>query len=229
MVGGLYALPSNKHMMQLSYCTKEAVMLKKVGNDLIISKGQIMKVERELKNESEKDKRSLFKAQKTSLYWLLGIIYVSFLGMQLGRIQAITDYNYSLHEMLYIPVTLSSFLVPIAFLIYMYFVIKYLRKWGFQKPNIYTGIKAVLVITSLITIFSLINYQSKEFSTGGVFKVEQKIQEDTKYYLILNDKKVRVSRNEFYLVDLNKEYLGSFIWNSQTNRGRLETIEPILK
>jgi hypothetical protein len=29
MVGELYALPSNKHRMQFSYCTKEAVMLKK--------------------------------------------------------------------------------------------------------------------------------------------------------------------------------------------------------
>ncbi|WHX41119.1 hypothetical protein QNH36_02850 [Mesobacillus sp. AQ2] len=188
-----------------------------------------MKVERKFKNETEQDKRSLLRAQKTSLYWLLGIIYVSFLGVQLGRIQAITDFNYSLHEMLYIPATLSSFIVPITFLIYMYFVIKYLRKWGIQKPNINPVIKAVLVIISLLTIFSLLNFQSKEVSTGGVFKVEQKIQEDTKYYLILNDKKIRVSRNEFYLVDLNKEYLGTFVWNSQTNRGRLETIEPILK
>ncbi|MCM3126106.1 MULTISPECIES: hypothetical protein [unclassified Mesobacillus] len=188
-----------------------------------------MKDGRNVKEELEKDKRSLFKAQKTSLYWLLGLIYVSFIGMQLGRVQAITEYNYSVHEMLYLPVTLSAFLVPIVFLIYMYFAIKYLRKQGIQKPNINTSIEAVIVIISLITIFSLVNYQSNEVSTGGVFKVEQKIQEDTKYFLILNEKKIRVSRNEFYLVDLNKEYLGTFIWNSQTNRGRLETIEPILK
>lgn len=170
------------------------------------------------------------EGKKISLYWLLGIIYTSFLGTQLGRIQAITDFNYSLHEMLYIPANLSIFLVPIAFLIYMYFVIKHLRKRGVQKPNLKKGVKAVLVIVSLITIFSIKDYQSNEISTGGIFEIERKIQEDTKYYVELNEKKIRVSRNEFHLVNVNKEYLVNFVWNSQSpNRGRLETIEPILK
>ena len=205
--------------------------MKKVVDDLRTLKGdKIMRVEMGLNNEEEKDIRKLFKAQKISLYWLLGIIYTSFLGTQLGRIQAITDFNYSLHEMLYIPATLSIFLVPIVFLVYMYFVIKYLRKRGIQKPNLKTGVKAVLVIISLITIFLIKNYQSNETFTGGIFEIEQKIQEDTKYYLVLNDKKIKVSRNEFYLVDVHKEYLVNFVWNSQSpNEGRLETIEPISK
>jgi len=188
-----------------------------------------MKIEMKFKNEGEQEKRNVWKAQRTSLYWLLGIIYFTFLSLQLGRVQAISDFNYSLHEMLYIPATLSLFLVPIALLIYIYFVIKFVRKWGLPKLNIITSVKAVVIIVSLITIFTITTYQSKEISTGGVFIVEQKIQEDNKYFLILNGKKIKVSMNEFHLVEVNRRYLGTYIWNSQTDRGKLETIEPILE
>ncbi|MBT2636825.1 hypothetical protein [Bacillus sp. ISL-39] len=188
-----------------------------------------MKMEMKFNNDEEQEKRKVWKDQRTSLYWLLGIIYITFLSMQLGRVQAISDFNYSLHEMLYIPATLSFFLVPIALLFYIYFVIKYLRKWGVQKPNIMTSVKAVFVIVSLITIFSIITSQSNEISTGGILIIEQKIQEENKYFFVLNGKKIRVSRNEFHLVEVNREYFGSYVWNSQTDRGKLETIEPILE
>lgn len=188
-----------------------------------------MKMQMGFNNDEEKEKRKVLKAQRTSLYWLLGIIFTSFLSLQLGRVQAISDFNYSLHEMLYVPATLSFILVPIALIIYMYFVIKYLRKWGIQKPNTLTSIKAVLVIISLITVFSIITTQSYEVSTAGIFIVEQKIKEDNEYFLVLNGKKIRVSRNEYHLVSVNGEYFGTYIWNSQTNRGRLEIIEPMLE
>ena len=179
-------------------------------------------------NEEGKDNQKLFKSQKLALYWLLGLIYSGFIGLQLGRIQAIADFNYSLHEILYVPLNLALFLVPVVFLIYLYLVIKYLRKRGRQKGNLKTRVRAIMVIVSIIVIFSITSHQFHEVSTGGIFELKQKLHEEGKYYLVFDDKKIRVSKNEFQLVGVNQQYLVSFVWNSRSpNKGQLETIEPL--
>lgn len=179
-------------------------------------------------NNKEKYIKKLYKAQKLALYWLLGLIYSGFIGLQLGRIQAIADFNYNLHEIMYVPFSIAVFAVPVAFLIYIYLLIKYLLERGKQKMNLKTSTQAVLVIASIIVVVSITAQQFLEVSTGGVFEVEKKLYEDRKYYLVLDDKKVRVSYNEFQLVEENQQYLISFVWNKRTpNKGQLETIEPL--
>ncbi|WP_066639244.1 hypothetical protein [Desulfolucanica intricata] len=81
----------------------------------------------------KEDSEILLRRKKIALYWLLGTIYTAFLGMQLGRIQAIADFNYNLHEVMFLPVNIAFFLVPVEFLIYMFFVIKCYIK---NKKNI---------------------------------------------------------------------------------------------
>ncbi|WP_221845560.1 hypothetical protein [Bacillus sp. S/N-304-OC-R1] len=164
------------------------------------------------------------------MYWLLGLIYSAFIGLQLGRVQAIADFNYSLHEIMYLPFNLAVFIVPVIFLIYLYFLIKYFRKRGSVKvkENLKASIKAAVIIISVITILSIINHQFHEVSTGGVFKLEEKLQEKGKYYLIFDDKKIKVSMNEYKLVKVNEKYIVNFIWNLKTpNEGKLTTIEPM--
>jgi heme/copper-type cytochrome/quinol oxidase subunit 2 len=181
-----------------------------------------------LNNDEEKDLRKNSNAQKLALYWLLGLIYSAFIGVQLGRIQAITNFNYTLHEMLLIPATLALYIGPVVFIIYLYYLIKYLRKGGRQKGNFISKVKAIIVIVSIIIIASITAHQSHEVHTGGIFELEEKLYEEGKYYLVFDDKKLKVSMNEYQLVEVNEEYLVSFIWNSRTpNKGRLETIEPI--
>lgn len=181
-----------------------------------------------LTKEEEKDLQKLFKAQKLALYWLLGFIYLSFIGLQLGRVQAITSFNYSFHEILYLLFNLAIFIAPVLFLMYLYHVIKYMRKRGKQKINFNTSVKVILVIASIITIILITEHQFHEVSTGGIFEVEQKVYIEGKYFLVLNNQQIEVSMNEFKLVELNKEYVVSYIWNSRTpNKGRLEAIEPM--
>lgn len=181
-----------------------------------------------LNNKEEKDIQKLFKAQKLALYWFLGLIYSGFIGLQLGRIQAITDFNYRLHEIMYLPVNIALFVVPVVFFIYIYLVIKYLRIRGRQKTNLKTIIHTVLVIVSIVVVVTITAYQSSEVSTGGVFEIEQKLHEESRYYLVFNDKKVRVTYNEFQLVEENQKYLISFVWNKRSpKKGLLETIEPL--
>jgi heme/copper-type cytochrome/quinol oxidase subunit 2 len=179
-------------------------------------------------NNKEKDIQNLYKSQKVALYWLLGIIYTAFIGLQLGRIQAIADFNYNLHEIMYAPFTIALFVVPVVFLVYIYQLIKYIRKRGKQSPNFKRVLKAMLVITSIVVIVSITSYQFKEVTTSGVFEVENKLQEDRKYFLVLNNIKVRVSNNEYHLVEENETYLITFVWNQKTpNKGMLQTIEPL--
>jgi heme/copper-type cytochrome/quinol oxidase subunit 2 len=179
-------------------------------------------------NNKEKDIQNLYKSQKVALYWLLGIIYTAFIGLQLGRIQAIADFNYNLHEIMYAPFTIALFVVPVVFLVYIYQLIKYIRKRGKQSPNFKRVLKAMLVITSIVVIVSITSYQFKEVTTSGVFEVENKLQEDRKYFLVLNNIKVRVPNNEYHLVEENETYLITFVWNQKTpNKGMLQTIEPL--
>ena len=186
-----------------------------------------MKSELEVENKETNAFEKLFIARRIALCILLGIIYTAFLGLQLARLQAITDFSYRLHEMFYLPVHLAIFIGPVVFLIYIYFVIKCLGKKSTQNRSLKTAVKRVSVVISLIAVFLIVGYQSHEISTGGIFEIKQKVQEDAKYYLVLQDKKISVSRNEFNLVNVNESYLISFIWNSLSpDKGKLTMIEP---
>ena len=172
--------------------------------------------------------KRLYRAQNRALYWLFGIVCLGFLGLQLGRIQAIADFNYSLHEMMYFPFIFALFAAPIVFVIYIFLLCKFLLNRGKQKANIKTGITSIFVIASIVVIISITIHQSYEVTTGGVFEVEEKFREDRNYYLVLNDKKIKVSSEQFHLVEKNQQYSISFVWNKRTpNIGELETIEPV--
>ncbi|HBV87950.1 MAG TPA: hypothetical protein DEF42_15175 [Desulfosporosinus sp.] len=51
--------------------------------------------------------------RKNALIILVGTIYLSFAGLILGQIQAIADFSYKLHELLFLPVNISIFLIPL--------------------------------------------------------------------------------------------------------------------
>lgn len=179
-------------------------------------------------NENGMDIIKSYKSQKKALYWLLALIYLSFIGLQLGRIQAIADFNYNLHEMMYLPFSISMFLVPVLFLIYIFLFIKYIRKRGKKKIDSKTVLQSIAIIFSVVIIISITEYQFQEVSTAGVFEVKDKIQDDRKYYLLIDEKNIKVSYNEFQLVKANQQYLISFIWNKRNpDKGILQTIELI--
>lgn len=168
-----------------------------------------------------------YKSQRLALLWLLGFLYFGFIGLQLGRIQAITDFSYSLHEIMFVPVNLAIFVVPILTLIYIILLIRYLLRREKQLPSIKASVQTILVIASIILIFLISAYQFQEVSTGGVFTVENKIQNGSKYYFEVDGKKIRVSKNEYELIEENQEYLIDFVWNERSpNEGKLQTIKP---
>jgi hypothetical protein len=180
-------------------------------------------------NEGDHNKlQKLYKAQKVALYVMLGLIYSGFLGTQLGRIQAISDFNYTLHELLFLPATLATYLGPLMFVVYLFLFIKYVKRRGRSSFEIKSTVKAFTIIASIVAILIVVNHQSKEVSTAGIFVLEQKLLVDGEYYLVIDDRHIKVSRNEYQLAEVNKEYLVSFVWNPQSSQnGLLETIEPV--
>ena len=65
-------------------------------------------------------------------------------------------------------------------------------------------------------------------ATAGVYEIEEKIHEDRKYFIVLHDKKIQVSKKEFQLIEENQPYSISFVWNKRNpNIGKLKTIEPM--
>ena len=71
-------------------------------------------------------KPTLVKKHNFLLSVLLIMIYAAFIGMQLNRIQAIADYNYSLSEISMAPLTILMFFGPIILLAYITVAIRLL-------------------------------------------------------------------------------------------------------
>jgi hypothetical protein len=122
------------------------------------------------------------------LHVLLGLIYSAFIGTQLGRIQAISDFNYTLHELLLVPATLALYLGPVMFLVHFYLLIKKRERghWGIKSAA-----KTISVIASIVAILIIMNHQSHEVSTAGIFVLEQKHLVEGKYYLVLMKDRLR--------------------------------------
>lgn len=177
----------------------------------------------------EEDYSSILKSKKIVLTYILVLIYSSFLGLQLGKIQAIADYNYNLHEMLYIPANLAIFTLPVMLIIYLFLVFKS-RKYAKKRITLRGTLKKVIIIISLVFIFGITGYETQNVSTTGVYEINEKVQEGNYYFILLADKKIRVSRNEFHLIKVQEDYLVVYQWNKNSpQKGKLEVIEPIIK
>ncbi|WP_186579945.1 hypothetical protein [Aquibacillus kalidii] len=167
-----------------------------------------------------------YKQQKVALYCLLGSTYLFFVGLVLGDIQAIADYSYSLHEIISSTANLML-ITPFLLLIYIFYRIRYLIIRGRVLPELKSGIKGLFVAASIIGIFTFTFFKLNEYESHGVLTVQGKIQEENNYYLIINDKKIKVTESEYYLTTQNEVYLGSYKWNKLSpDEGKLLTIKP---
>ena len=55
---------------------------------------------------------------------ILGTTYIAFIGYLLAKLQGIADWNYNIHELLYIPYSIAYYLVPILLFLWLYYAIK---------------------------------------------------------------------------------------------------------
>lgn len=142
--------------------------------------------------------------------------------------QWLNDTNYSLHELMALPYQLFLFFIPLLLLLWIYYSIRTLSELELKGllskhtlMNIFTTLLVVLIIAFQITRFYGVY-------TSGVFQVESKWRDGEKYYIVLEDKNVRITRNEYNLINEDAMYLVSYEWNRlRPTIGRLETIELI--
>jgi len=162
--------------------------------------------------------------KKMALIILVGTIYLSFSGRMLGQIQAITDFSYNLHELLFLPVTISYFLIPIEFVVYIYYFVK---SRGFrEEKKMLRKAKSYAIFLSVIIIILIVVYQGNSVNTSGIVKVRA-FNDGNKYYLDIDGKMIRCTSNVYYLIIPNADYLVNYDWNEYSNKGKLNTIKPI--
>lgn len=174
-------------------------------------------------------KNSYTQKRKIVTKVILGTTYIAFIGYLLAKFQWIADWNYNIHELLYIPYNIAYYLLPVLLFLWMYYAIKSKRelKESINKSKIKNVLINSMLFASLIIIGTYFYVQSMTVSTGGLFEVEQKIQERNNYYIELNQKKIKCTQSEFNLIEEGKVYLVTFDWNKQwPDEGKLILIEP---
>lgn len=167
----------------------------------------------------------LYDRKKIAQYWLLGVVSITYFSLQINRLSIFININYSLHEII------SSmgnvmWLIPIFFIAYLFLTLNYLFKRGLkQRPTIVYLIRDLIIFITVCGMSGMIVYYLGEVSTSGVIKIEEKIVENDQYYVVINEKKIKVTSNEFHLIDESQEYLGSYVWNQFTpDKGKLTRI-----
>lgn len=154
-------------------------------------------------------------------------IYVTFIGYVLGDIQSIADWNYNVHEMLYAPINIAYFILPVQVLVWIYYAIKSCRAKRDRNTNkVRVYIKNSITVISLVLIVVYFIIQAHGVSTGGVFKINNKTHGGNKYYFMLDKTKVRCTWNEYNLIEEGKSYLIQYEWNTYwPDKGELERID----
>lgn len=167
-----------------------------------------------------------YKAQKAALLWFLGFIYISFIGIQLGQIQEIMDYNFNLHELMFVFANIAIFICPIIFFIYIFLLIKYLRERGKKKFSKKRLFQIEIVLLSFFFMIIISYNQSMITTITAIIKVERKQAYKGEYFINFDDKQIKVSANEYHLIEKDKEYVIHYESNKNNlNEGKLKTIE----
>jgi hypothetical protein len=161
------------------------------------------------------------KRRKMIARIMLCLLYISFFTYLLSDIQAITNWNYAVHEMLYMPVTISMILVPILVGVWIYYAFKsrYLNE---SKNYLATS----LVIASIILIGIFFNYESQKVTSSGLAEVEYKTHDEKGYLIQIGDKSLRCDEEMYDTVAVHSRYTVVYTWyKSNPYEGKLISIE----
>lgn len=173
-------------------------------------------------------KEILIKRRKNISKYLIGSSILSLIFYFLLESQQLSDFDYSLHEIMALPYQLFLYMIPLLLLFWIYYSIRTFSeidlKGMYSKQTLINLLASVVVI--LIVIFQVTRFYG--VNTGGVFSVKSKWNDGEKYYIVLNDKNIQCTRNEYNLINEKDMYSISFEWNKlKPAFGYLESIEHI--
>ncbi|MER2192667.1 MAG: hypothetical protein ABS951_17035 [Solibacillus sp.] len=164
------------------------------------------------------------KRYRITGFSLLLLLYTGFTGWQLGRVQAITDFNYTLHEMLYIPAFLCMYVGPIVFIVLCYYMMraKVVRDMTRRRAASW-----FVIGVSLVYMAYAVNSQVANSSVAGIYSEVGKYKEDDRYYISLEGRMIEISSEQYDGFDAAADYLLSYTWNDKQLKGNLTSIEKI--
>lgn len=171
----------------------------------------------------------LKKSRIASIVLILSLI-ICFISLELGKIQPISDFNYTLHEMIYIPISIGIFLIPLEVIFTIYYSIKWIIKVrrdtsGKSKTNLLLNVIAVLCLSLFVYYFF---YMSYGVSISGVYENVGKEKQENKYYIVVQNIRVSCTRNEYNLINFDGKYLMSYKqYKLSPGVGELEYIEEV--
>ena len=173
------------------------------------------------KNEYLKIRDNLFIA-------LLLTLIIDAACIALGRVQFITDYSFTLHEMLYLPLYVSMILIPILLIIFLYNLIKNIKDiWkGTILMDLRYKIKSLFCILCMAFTIGLIFCQINFDESSAVYAITNRIIDEKNTYLMVNNIKLKCTQNEYNLINVNKKYFIVYEWNRlNPSIGKLKNIE----
>ena len=163
---------------------------------------------------------------------LLLTLMIDVTCLALGQVQGISDFNYTLHELLYLPVNFSIFIIPIELIMLIYYSSKYFM--NIWKATIIMDlrykIKVSICIICMVFTIGLIYYQFNIVQTSGVYNITNKITDGNSTYIIVDNMKLKCTKNEYKLININEEYLIDYNWNRlRPNVGKLHNTKKVNK
>lgn len=175
------------------------------------------------------EKNDYVSKRKITTRVILITVYTTFICYLLGKLQSISDWNYNVHEMLYLPYNIAIFVLPIEVVVWIYYSINVMKE---EREKVDLNVKTLMInmvsFASVVIILIFFYIQTFSVSTGGLIDVDAKFREGNDFYIELMGKKVACSRNEYNLITEGKVYLIEYTWNEKwPDRGVLEYIEVI--
>lgn len=162
-----------------------------------------------------KEENAHIKTRDSWFRALLFSTYIGFVFLVLLQIESITDYSFTLYEILAIPVNIGIFIIPLELLVVIFYSIIYYRE--IRKKRLTRSKKQKFIdygsAASLILIFICVYYIFQMVSTSGICEDFKKISDNNKYYIVLHEKKIRCTENEYNLMDTTKTYMIRYDWN----------------
>lgn len=173
-------------------------------------------------------KNNLIQKRKNISKLTIIISIVSIMFYYLMDAQWLINTNFTLHEIMALAYSFFLFLIPIMIVMWIYYLIHTLSELKFSRMSIRNIL--INIATTMIVILT-IGFQITRFyvvSTSGIYDIESKWRDGEQYYIVIDEKNIKCTRNEHNLIQEDDRYLITFEWNKlRSTLGQLETIKPI--
>lgn len=149
--------------------------------------------------------------------------------LALGQLQSISDYSFTLHELFFIPINISILAIPIELIMFIYYSTKYFK--NIRKTTILMDlgykIKIFIYILCMAFTIGLFCYQLNEDKISTISTITNKIIEGQDNYIMVNNIKIKCTKNEYNLINVKEEYFIGYKWNRlKPNVIKLDNINP---